>query len=489
MIVSSILILCVLVAVIILVISGKINRLIISLSGAIITMIILLFDSVPFSTIIGFIFGTTENNFINFHSILLILGMLIIISVCQEVGVFSLIAFKVVQKTGGNRFILYLIMCLLAFIFSAILNNILTVLLLIPLTITICKILNVNPIPYIIAEAIVVNIGGILFIISSIPNILISQSVGWTFDSFFIEVGVYSFFLLLITLILLGGIDKKKLEKPDKKLVTILKEYNAWYFVKSKKSFYKAFFMLVLTIALFIILPTFFPINIDMIAISSGIILIIIEKINISSLIKVIDFELILYLLSIFLITDALEYTGLLIYLSDGLSIITQGNPIVSAVVILWLSAFLSSSIDNVPITKILIPIVNDLTLNLGYSEAQKNIIFSSLIYGANLGDNLLPNGDNILVMRIVENYDKKIKYKQFFKIGFITTIIQLIVITLIILMRISSNFIIIGFIILLIIFLVIFILYNGKNLINIIKKRIRFFYNHTKESKKKRIK
>ncbi|TFF87439.1 MAG: hypothetical protein EU549_04740, partial [Promethearchaeota archaeon] len=217
---------CVIIAIIALILTGKINRMVLSLSGALIVVFVLLFDPNPpqpvdFQTIIGFLFGTPENGFINFHSILFILGMMILLAICQETGVFSYIAFKVVQQTGGNEYILLFIMSLLSFIFSAILNNILTVLLLIPLTITICKILRINPIPFILAEAMVTNLGGMFFSISSIPNLLISQSINWSFGQFLFDVGLFSIILLLITFIFLAGYNKKRLETPSKRLVLI----------------------------------------------------------------------------------------------------------------------------------------------------------------------------------------------------------------------------------------------------------------------------
>ncbi len=453
-----------------LIMSGKFSRVIVGLSGSLIIIIMMLIESVPMATIIGFLIGTPSNNFVNFFSILLIFGMLIIISICHKSGVFSIIAFKIVQKTGGNRFILFSVLNLLSFLFSAILNNILTILLLIPLTITICKILNINPIPYIISEALIVNLGGILFLISSIPNILISEAIGWTFDQFFYEVGFFSFILLFITLIFLLGCNKTKLEIPDKNLIKVLKEYDPWIFVKDKKSFYITFLMLIITIICFIIVPIIIPINIGLIAISSGVILIIITKQDIKSLIKILDFELILYLLSIFLITDALEFTGLLNYISNFLYYLTQGNPLTTSLLILWGSAFLSSSIDNAPITKIMIPIVDDLISISGIPESLSHGIFASLVYGANIGDNLTPMGDNILTFQILEDYNMKISVKQFFKIGFISTIVQLIGISIYIVLKFNFLFFIFGMIILVGISLFFLIYFFKTEIFGIIK-------------------
>jgi Na+/H+ antiporter NhaD/arsenite permease-like protein len=451
---------------------GKIDRLLVSLTGAVISIFSLVYDGVTFSTISGFLIGTLDNDFVNLHTILLIFGMLILLGLCQEMGVFSFIAFKLAQKTGGNKYLLFFILCILAYLFSAILNNILTVLLLIPLTITICKILNINPIPYILAQALIVNLGGILFSISSIPNILITQSIDWNPLQFILEVGWFSIILLVITVIFLMGYNSKKLETPNKKLVKILKEYDAWYFVKNKKSFFISLIVLLSTIISFIAIPLFLSLDIDLIAITGGIILIFLLRTDIKTLIKAIDFELLLYLISIFFIIDAFESTGLLLYLSGFLLNITQGNVIFSTLVAIWFSSYLSANIDNAPITKILIPVFNEMTNS--FIPADKNTVFAGLAYGVNLGDNITPMGDNVLVIKIVENYGRKITSKEFLKVGFVSSNIQLIAITFYILMRFNFQFLIFGIIALLSIFLIILFVFFHKQIFKITNKLSR---------------
>jgi len=107
---------------------NKPDQMLVSLGGAIVAIISLIFiDGQPFSIVVDILFGTEANGFINFHSLLLSLGMLFVISVCQETGVFNYLAFKVVQRTGGHRFQLMFILCSLSFLFTAVLNNILAV--------------------------------------------------------------------------------------------------------------------------------------------------------------------------------------------------------------------------------------------------------------------------------------------------------------------------------------------------------------------------
>ena len=476
--ISAIIIPIVFIVMIILFLWGKVDQMLVSLIGAIIaTFSLVILDGIEFELIVGFIFGTPANGFINFHTIVLSLGMLIIINICQETGVFNYFAFLLIQRTGGKRFQLFFILSILSFLFSAILNNILAILFFVPLTITVCKILKINPIPYIISMAILVNLGSLLFVISSIPNILIGQITGWTFARFFIEVGLFSFILILISSIFLVGYYKKNLEIPDKNLIIVLKQYDAWVFVKNKRDFYISLLTLIITLSLFIILPIFTLITIDMIAMSSSVILIlIIANKNIRYIMKKLDFELLFYLIGVFLITDALNYTGTLEIISNWLIVISQGNLIISSIIVLWLSAGLSSLMNNAPVSKIMIPIINNLANTYTINP---DIIYSSLVYGSNLGDNLTPWGDNLVAMKISGNYDIKLDFYKFFKIGIIISIIQLSATSVYIFICINGHFLFFGILILLILFIIIIFRYFYREIYNFFNKYLKKLLNN----------
>jgi len=166
-----------------------------------------------------------------------------------------------------------------------------------------------------------------------------------------------------------------------------------------------------------------------MIALSIAIILIIISGLDPKELIKKIDFELIFYLLGIFIISGGLEITGIVSSFGIILSNLGAGNLFLQIIMVLWISAFLSSSIDNIPITKVLTPVIG--SMSEGVSLIDKNQLFYSLSIGANWGDNLTPLGDNILVINLAEQNNRPISFKQFFKLGFCTTIYQLIIVTI----------------------------------------------------------
>lgn len=233
--------------------------------------------------------------------------------------------------------------------------------------------------------------------------------------------------VFVFTLIFFIVIYKKELVIP-RDSVEILMEYNVWNFVQNKALLYKSMVSLIILLVLFIIIPpeTLAP---DIIAWVIAIVLLFISRLNPKDIFSKIDLELILYLLGIFVIAGALELTGILNLFGNLISTLGEGNSYLLLILILWLSALLSSSIDNIPITKVLIPVVGGLQ-NLG-SEGLRTQLFYSLSIGANWGDNLTPMGDNILVMNICEQNKRPITFNQFFRLGFFTTLFQLLIITL----------------------------------------------------------
>ncbi len=455
-----------LILIIILITVGKINRLMAGFIGAIILSFFLLYiDKVDITTVVGFIIGVDNSNL---HTVLFIFGMMIIITVCKKSGVFIYIAFRLVQFSKGNSRYILVILCGFTFVFSSISMNILCIFLIIPLTITICKILKINPLPFILSEGMVVNTGGLLFVISSIPNILISHSINWTFPEYFLDVGFFSIFLFFISVIFLIKYNEDKLETPEINYIKRLLDYDPWMFVESKSNFYKSLVMLIITIISVIIIPLFSIISIDILSLTGGIItiLIILNK-EFESVWKDLDLELIFYLFCILFISEAIEFTGILNFVSYGIDYITGGNIISITLVLLWLSGILSSVIHNAPITKIFIPIVNNIS-----TLRDQRTLFSAVSIGTTLGENLSTMGDNLVLILLVRSYGYELKFSTFMKLGIKLTMINLISSSIFLVMKVQVQFFFIGIIILI---GIVFLLYFYPSIINLIQTKLNF--------------
>ncbi|MFW9949933.1 MAG: SLC13 family permease [Candidatus Thorarchaeota archaeon] len=425
MVISILIILCCFFGVIILILAGK-NRAVSSLFGALIVYFVLIYvENKDFIIIIDLLFGTAQDNYSNVHSLILIISIMIIIQISSDAGLFQVLAISLVKLSKGKPLYLMTIFCIVCLILATVLNNVLSIIILIPLTITVSRILNVDPSPYILTQAVLVNLGATMFSISSIPNVLITIYAGISFIDFLLNVGVVSLitFGFSIPLFLVLYRKEIKIKKED---FEILKEFDTKNFIQNKGLLIQSVIALLSLMTLFIILPsTFIPP--DIIALSIALTLIIVSKLNPREIISKIDIELILYLLGIFIIAGALESTGILDSLGE-LILSIGGGLYTQIIIVMWISAFLSSSIDNVPITQILLPVIS--TMTLGFPIGVGNQLYYGLAIGANWGDNLTPLGDNIFVIQIAEKNKRPISFKKFFKLGFFTTIYQLSIVT-----------------------------------------------------------
>ncbi|MHA1378261.1 MAG: SLC13 family permease [Candidatus Helarchaeota archaeon] len=381
----------------------------------------------PFSVskVLGFMFGTIDDNFSNFHSLILIFGIMIQVTISQDAGVFQFLALKLIKGAKGDPKMLLFYCCILAVSISAILSNILAIIILIPLTIMICRMLNINPIPYILSEAILVNVGGMMFLISSVPNILISQAAGLNFLDYLFNLAWFAIILLTVSYFVFRMYFKNRLKMPETRLIRVIEDFNPWNFVPNKQLFYKSIACLISTFVLIVAIPNY-P---DTVAIFISFILIIISNLDFKKIVSQIDFELMLYLIGIFILTGCLEYVGVMSSIGFALKDITGGNPFITVQIILWLSSFLSSGVDNIPITTALLPTMPILTLGFNTTETQMS--YFALGLGCNLGESLAPIGGNLLVINIAEQNDTQIKFKEFLKIGLISALIQISLVSL----------------------------------------------------------
>ncbi|MFX1385487.1 MAG: SLC13 family permease, partial [Promethearchaeota archaeon] len=378
--------------VIILIVSEKLNRAIAAIAGGFIVYLVLIYlEGFDFSILVELLFGSPENEYSNLHALMLIIAMMIIVLISNEAGLFQFIAVKLIIYSKGKPIRLLMIICVLTVIISAILNNILTVIILIPITITTSRILNTNPTPYILTQAVLVNIGGTIFSISSIPNILITTYAKISFIDFFLTVGLISIVIFFFTLIFFVFLYKKELFIP-KGGAEILKEFNVWNFVPNKTLLIECMIAFIVLFIMFILIPPTL-LSPDIFAWGIAILLLLISKLNPREIITKIDFELIFYLLGVFIITGALEILGFAAALGVAFANLAGDDILIQIILILWISALLSSSIDNIPITKVLIPIIAVIPDN--GNNSNKNLKYYSLAIGANWGDNLTPLGDN----------------------------------------------------------------------------------------------
>lgn len=421
----------------------KIDRALLALIAALITFMVIVFiENESPQLIFQFLFGTEEDDYQNFHSLLLFFSMMFVVQLSSEGGVFQYITFKLLKMTKGKPGLLMLVFCSLSFFITSILTDVLTVLLLLPLTITLCRILGINPNPYIITQSILTKQGGTVFMISSVPSIMVSNYLNASFNEFFIIIGSKVFIVFVFTLIIFNIIVKSQLREPKQGL-DILLEFDVWTLVPNKKLMIRSMIVLVSIITSFVIIPQSI-LTTDMVAFIGAILFAIVSKIDTDKIIKKIDYKLLLYLMGIFVLSGGLEYVGFIDMISNLVKNITSSSLLITTIFTLWFCAIVSGFIDNIPVARLLIPVIGKLTT--GMTRTQVLTAYSGLVYGIVWGDNLTPYGDTLIALQVAKENNAPFKMSEFFKIGFITAILQLILITIIYCLIIDPFF---GFILL----------------------------------------
>ncbi len=390
-----------------LIITELVHKTLAALIGA---FLMVMYEFVQYSEIGGLI---------DFKSLGIIFGMMIVVEVVKDSGIFQFFGIKAIKLAKGDPKSLFVIMIIFTTILASFLSNKISIFILAALTFTLCRSLEINPIPYIIAESISANIGGIVFLTSSMPSIITGGTAGLSFSEFVTFSLPFAILLLIFTIIILLLIYRKEFEDSKKRNLEGLDE---WSVVKDTKFFYKSLIILVFTL-LFFLFSDKLGITPDFVAISSAIIILLLSGADPDQTLKKVQWGTIFFFIGIFILVGGLEKSGFLEMIADKLIEIIGSNKIMSIPLIVAISGITSGVVENISITLTLIPVIGKLTEVLNMS-----IIWWCLIFGVALGGNLTPIGSasSIIAMNIAKKEGVDISFSEFMKIGFVVTISHL---------------------------------------------------------------
>jgi len=396
----------------------KMNRAVISLLGAIIVNFLMLFYR-----------GLSPDEillFIDYRVLIAIIGISIIVEVTRESGVFHYIAIKAVKLSKGEPIPLLIILCLMSYLLAMIATAIVAIIIMGTLTIAISRILRINPVPYLIAEAIVVDVGGMTLLFSSIPNIILSQTVGLSLGLFLKYIVPFSIISLVLSILLLNNKFKYTLDQPDELRKALLLEFDEWALVRNRQIFYRSAFLFTAVIAGLLLYR-----DVALVAITGAVLMMAITGIEVDEVLRRVDWETILFFSGLFIIVGGLEYEGVLEELGHALAILTGGNIVLMSLIVLWLVGLLSGVIDNVPIVLAFIPVIKALLETSGAAYFA-DLIWATMILATNIGGNLLPYGapTTVLAMGIGKKAGRPFRAKEFIAVGPTWTILNLVIAT-----------------------------------------------------------
>lgn len=412
--INQIIAICIFSLVMLAIISEKINRAVAAMTGALLMVIF---------NIVSFEHGLSH---IDFNTIGVLIGMMLFVSVVKNSGLFEYVAILSAKKSKGDPWKIMLCFIILTAILSAVLDNVTTVLLIGPMTIVITQILKINPVPFLITQILASNIGGTATLIGDPPNIMIGSAANLSFIDFVINLGPVVIIILFFTIICFRFMFKKHLYVDDKYKEEILKldESKA---IKDKPLLIKSIIMIIL-ILLGFVLHNIIHIESSVIALTGATVMMFIGKQDVDEILSSIEWSTIAFFGGLFVIVGGLVEVGIIDFIASYLIDATSGNLTLTMLVILWLSAIISSFLDNIPFVATLIPLI----LTMQAQGVDVTPIWWATSLGACLGGNgtLIGASANIVLSNVGDKNGYPISFKSYFKIGFPLMLLSIVIST-----------------------------------------------------------
>ena len=387
---------------------------------------------------------------IDWETIGLLLGMMVMVGVISHTGVFEYFAVQAYKKSGGEIWTLVVILCAVTAVLSAFLDNVTTMLLLTPVTIQIAKVLDLKPIPILISEVLFSNIGGAATMIGDPPNIMIGSAMspsaiegnkrqeiadlaseGVTFNDFIIEMAPGILLTIVPSFMLIRWLYKDEFSGRRDRDIT---ELERQYAIKDVKGLKVSGTILCLVIVGFFLHPVV-HIAVSWVALGGAVLMLLATNPHeLEEPLEHVEWTTLLFFAGLFVLVHSLQYMGVIDYIGGFVQKAIEAFPVdyrlpAAVVIILWVSAIASAFIDNIPYTATMIPIVLALAVDL---NLELGPLIWALAFGACLGGNgtLIGASANVVTAGLSEEAGYPISFNEFFRAGFPVMILSTFIVT-----------------------------------------------------------
>lgn len=404
------------------IISEKIHRTVIALAGAVLVIVL------------GIITQEQAVQAIDFNTLGLLTGMMIVVGITRRSGVFEYVAIRAAQYTKGDPIRIMIALSIITALASAFLDNVTTVLLLVPVTFSLCDELEINPLPYLIAEIISSNIGGTATLIGDPPNIMIGGGAGLGFMDFIMNLTPVILIVFVVTIVLLALIFRKSLVvAPEKKQRIMV--FNPSDFIKDYGLLKKSLTVLALVIIGFILHQSL-HLESATVALAGAALLMLVARDNKpEDVLLSVEWPTIFFFIGLFILVGALVKVGIIDSIARETLNLTHGNQTITAMTILWMSAIFSAFVDNIPFTATMIPLIKSMGQ---LSGMQLDPLWWSLSLGACLGGNgtLIGASANLVVAGMSSRRGVVITFMEYLRYGFPLMLVSIVISTVYVYLR-----------------------------------------------------
>ena len=392
---------------------------------------------------------TTEHHavgYVDFETLMLLTGMMILVSLIKKSGFFTIVSVKIAEITKGSPVKILVLFSVVTALMSAFLDNVTTVLIIIPIIIELTRGMGLNPRNFVLSQIFISNIGGTATLIGDPPNVIIGSKVGLSFNQFILNLTptVIPVFIIVLGYIwFINRVEFKPINTSMSKLVSVqlLLEKIRFEFANikiDKNLMIKSLVCLFLAILLFIT-QTITGLAPGVVALGMAMVLLIISRADVEHVLEEVEWSTLLFFTGLFILVGVLEEYGVIEWIAHNVFMNVGNNPYVIVLMVLWVSGIISGFLDNIPFTITMIPIIH---LLLESNPIPNNILWWALALGACLGGNITIIGAsaNIISVGIAKKYGVEISFIDFMKKGLIVTLLSLFVasIYLVIYLRLS---------------------------------------------------
>jgi Na+/H+ antiporter NhaD/arsenite permease-like protein len=363
---------------------------------------------------------------IDFNTIGLLAGMMLIVRLTEPTGVYNYLAIRAGQLSKGRPFAVVLWLAATTAVLSAFLDNLTTVLLVVPITFLLADTLDIDAMPLILIEIIASNIGGTATLIGDPPNILIAGATDLSFMDFVSNLAPVAFIAFLAVTAMLYAFYRKRLQIAPKARAKVM-ELDARRSIEDADELRRTMPVLVLTILVFFVHK---PLHLEpaTVALSGASVMLVVTRQSVEKAFEGIEWTTLFFFLGLFVLVGALEETGAIGEVADGIATVTDGNRSAEILGIVWVSAVASGIVDNIPFTTAMIPVVEELQGSDGGDDAY----WWALALGACFGGNatLIAAAANVAAAGMAQRAGQPISFGAFLRVGLPATFLSILIAT-----------------------------------------------------------
>ncbi|MCL6457015.1 MAG: ArsB/NhaD family transporter [Gorillibacterium sp.] len=398
-----------------LIISEKIHRTVVAMLGGLLMVML------------GIVDQETALHHIDFNTLGLLIGMMIIVSITADTGLFKFIAIWAAKKSKGNPVRILIALALITALGSAFLDNVTTVLLMVPVTFSITRQLRVPPMPFLITQIIAANVGGTATLIGDPPNIMIGSAVKeLTFVAFINNLTPIAVLIMVIYLPIFVLLFRKQIQTTPELTKSIM-DLDEKELITDHQLLRKCLIVLGLTILGFFLHQSFHLESATVALAGAFILLLLTGEHMLEAAFTKVEWTTIFFFVGLFVLVSGLIETGVIARLAAQAIELTHGNVVATSFLILWFSALASAFLDNIPFVATMIPMIQEMG-NMGVSNLEP--LWWSLALGACLGGNgtLIGASANLIVAGLSGKEGHPIKFIQYLKYGFPLMLLSIVI-------------------------------------------------------------